>query len=206
MDVRLFNQLNIHYHTNENLARQLLPFARKFLSMPSKLTNTWDYKNTYTDLEGLALETELDFFVDYITDQANQYLITHNLKIKQSLKLSVSLFTSEMAEGDQHTAHNHPGALLSGLIYLNVPNNSAPLEFYSPRSKLTSWLNYIDELCYVASDEIFEITENHAIVVKPKNGLFLLWESWALHRVPKNNADERITMVFNIGVADADQL
>jgi len=38
-------------------------------------------------------------------------------------------------------------------------------------------------------------------MVVPKPGLFLFWESWAMHRVPPNqNIDGRITMVFNVGV------
>lgn len=203
MTERTFYSFNIHYHSNQSLARQLLPSARKFLSMPSKITNTWNYKNTYTDLEGLAIEPELDFFVAYILKYAYQYLENQNLKIKSSLRLTVSLFASEMTIGDQHTPHNHPGALLSGLIYLNVPDNSAPLEFYSPRSSLASWKTYIDESSYATNDPLFNITNSHTIVVTPHTGLFLLWESWAHHRVPMNNTDERTTMVFNIGVADA---
>jgi uncharacterized protein (TIGR02466 family) len=202
MTERTLYSFNIHHHSNQSLARQLLPLARKFLSMPSKLTNTWNYKNTYTELEGLASEPELDFFVEYILKYAYSYLESQNLKIKPSLKLTVSLFVSEMTIGDQHTSHNHPGALLSGLIYLNVPNNSAPLEFYSPRSTLASWKNYIDESTYTSDDSLFNITNSHTMFVTPYTGLFLLWESWAYHRVPKNSIDERITMVFNIGVTD----
>jgi hypothetical protein len=120
MTERTGYSFNIHHHTNQALARQLLPFARKFLSTPSKLTNTWNYKTTYSEVEGLAFEPELKFFVDYILEYSYKYLENQNIKIKSSLKLSVSLFTSEMTVGDQHTSHNHPGALLSGLIYLNM--------------------------------------------------------------------------------------
>jgi len=201
MDEKLFYSFTINHTQNTALAGQLLPLARKFLSMPSKLTNEWNYKNTYSEVDGLATEPELKFFVDYILEQSTAYLEKQNIKLKPNLGLWVSLFASEMVIGDEHAPHAHPGALLSGLIYLQVPPGSANLEFKSPRHVSAAWRNYLQEDSYTHTSEIFKIRDDHTIMVVPKPGLFLFWESWAMHRVPPNqNIDGRITMVFNVGV------
>ena len=203
MDEQVLYNLNISYFQNQTLAQQLLPLARKFLSNPSTLTNDWNYKNTYSGGVGLANEAELQFFVNYILTESYNYLNKHQLKLKPTVELWVSLFASEMFIGDEHSAHTHPGALLSGIIYLEIPPGSAKLEFKSPRTSNPSWLNYLEESSYSREGSIFTVTPDHTIVVNPTPGLFLLWESWALHRVPKNQSiDGRVTMVFNVGVQD----
>ena len=199
-----FYSFKLQYYQDNTLAEQLLPIARKFLSDPSKLTNEWNYKNTYTYQDGLAVEPDLKFFVDFILEKSYDYLKSQNIKLKPNIELWVSLFASEMHMGDEHDAHNHPGALLSGLIYLQCPIGSANLEFSSPRHSNKAWLNYLDESSYCNSNELFSIKPDHTIVVKPSPGLFLFWESWALHRVPPNQSiDGRITLVFNAGVDHA---
>lgn len=45
----------------------------------------------------------------------------------------------------------------------------------------------------------FPTTSYEKIVMVPKNGLLLMWESWLDHEVPRNNSDQRITLVFNLG-------
>lgn len=196
--------LKINHYSNIALSGQLLPIARKFLSMDDKLTNTWNYKNTYTDGVGLANEPELKFFVEHLKDLATDYLKKENFKLKSSVKLSVSVFFSEMKEGDQHAVHCHPGSILSGLIYLSVPVDSAKLEFKNPRHNMV-WLNFIEPIDpIVTQDPVIYDNINYNIVVEPSEGLMLLWESWAFHRVPINKSKEgRITLVFNIGIEHA---
>lgn len=194
----------LNYHNELALSRQLLPIARKFLSMEDYLTNEWNYKNTYTDSAGLATEPELKFFVDHLKELAYAYLTKENFKLAETVKLSVSIFASAMKDGDQHAAHQHPGSLLSGLIYLSVPKDSAKLEFRNPRHNVV-WLNFVKSVePVVTHGPITYNNVDHDIIVEPSEGLLLLWESWAYHRVPVNRSkEERVTLVFNIGVEDA---
>jgi uncharacterized protein (TIGR02466 family) len=197
-----FYSFAINYFKDRQLSEQLLPIARKFLSDPSKLTNEWDYKNTYTRDSGIADEPELKFFVDIILKASREYIENKSLKLIKTTDLWVSMFCSEMHEGDYHDAHTHPGALFSGLIYLEVPEGSSNLEFSTPRGQNPSWKTFLE---ISPTENIFEVDQlPHTIIVKPEPGLFLFWESWALHRVPTNNSiGPRITMVFNVGVERA---
>jgi uncharacterized protein (TIGR02466 family) len=201
MESHTFYSFSIKHFQDKNLAGQLLPITRKFLSDPSLLTNEWNYKNTYTIGEGLSTEPELKFFVDLILDNSKKFLDEQGIKIKSGYKLWVSMFASEMKMGDQHESHNHPGALLSGIFYLQVPPGSSKIEFYSPRNTNKAWKNFLDESSYELKSELFRVRPDHIIQIEPKDGLFLLWESWAHHKVPVNQSlDGRITLVFNVGV------
>lgn len=202
MNTATFYDFTINYHIDEELSNQLLPIAERFLNDKTKLTNAWDYKNTYSIDEGLSAEPELSFFVNYILKVSESYLQQRNLKIKDNFKLWISMFTSEMTMDDEHTTHDHPGALLSGLIYLKTPPGSSKLEFYHPRNTSPAWSKYITETS-PHDTELFRIKDGFRIEVNPRPGLFLFWESWAKHRVPPNQSSKgRTTMVFNVGVKD----
>lgn len=204
MPEHVLYSLPIQYHTNVELAKELLPIADKFLADSSRITNTWNYKNTYTPDPGLSKEPELAHFNNYILKYAKDYFDTRKIKLQHDLDYECSIFVSEMVKGDRHDYHDHPGALLSGLMYLDFPENSAPLEFYNPRSSNKTWTKYLMPT-YAIENELYSIADNHTITIKPHNGLFIFWESWADHRVPVNaSTSGRKTIVFNVGVKDAE--
>lgn len=203
MQEHVLYSLDVQYHTNVELAKELLPIADKFLADPSRLTNTWNYKNTYTPDPGLSEEPELQNFNNYVLKYAKEYLQKRNIKLHDGIDFECSIFVSEMVKGNRHDYHDHPGALLSGLMYLSVPEGSAPLEFYNPRSSNKAWVKFL-EPTYAIENELYSVSDNHTITVKPHNGLFIFWESWADHRVPTNASTAgRKTIVFNVGVTDA---
>ena len=109
----------------------------------------------------------------------------------KELVFDTFVFASEMRDGSSHDEHTHPGAILSGLLYLQVPKDSAPLIITDPRPfrKFISLPKLKDTQTNIAE-----------VLITPKTGLLVMWESWLPHLVPKSrNTDEgRITMVFNI--------
>ena len=190
---------NLNYTVDVDLSKKLLPVVKNILQDNTKLTNEWNYKNTYSDGPGLADDPSLSFFVDLILEKSYSF-IKKNYK-NFNKKLWVSLFASEMHKGDFHGAHRHPGALLSGILYLQVPENSAKLEFRSPKCEDPIW-TLVDSK-FNNSESFLKENKSKTIVVDPEEGLFLLWESWITHRVSTHNSDTpRITLVFNVGIQD----
>ena len=171
--------------SDENIAKKVLPIAKKILEEPSNNTNTWNYKTTYSkDCSNIK---ELDFFKDYIVNLGSEYLNSTGYK---RLSLVPEIFFSEMIAGDYHGQHEHPNSILSGLIYLNVPENSAPIRFYDPRPHT----KYVT----IPIAESNEKNWTH-YNVKPHAGLVLIWPSWLTHEVLVNKSvDGRITAVFNL--------
>jgi uncharacterized protein (TIGR02466 family) len=189
--------LSLYKETNINLQQKLIPIAKKYLSDNKYLTNEWGYKNTYTFDEGLALSPEMCFFVDYILDVSKIMYERSGYTLDPQYKLWTSIFTSEMFYGDKHDAHCHPGALYSGLIYLNVPEGSSPIQFKNPKDPI------FHKVMRTKSNKCgtINLDDDGTLTIEPHDGLFLMWDSWAFHRVPENKSTEgRMTIVFNVGV------
>jgi uncharacterized protein (TIGR02466 family) len=176
----------------ESLSDEMLPIAKKYLSDDKFITNAWGYKNTYNADAGLEQFSDFKVFVDFITQAANNFLEKQEYD-SSKIKLHPQIFVSEMFENDYHTRHAHAGSLLSGILYLQVPDKSSPIVFTDPRP-------YRDFLCLPKKNKA-----NDQIFIEPVKGLFLIWESWLNHEVPKNfSKTGRITIVFNLGWSQID--
>jgi uncharacterized protein (TIGR02466 family) len=187
-DFGLFFPTVIATDFNKELAEQMLPVAKKYLSDCNILTNALDYKTTYSSGNGIEHNPDVAPFLNYINKKAKEYLEKcgyDTLKIS----LNAKIFVSEMQYGDSHHSHVHPNCILSGIMYLQVPNGSAPIVFSDVRSakRMISLPRQHDT--YINQSEV---------VVCPEPGMLLIWESWLSHSVPKNLSNTgRITIVFN---------
>ena len=169
------------------MAEKLLPVAKKYLEDKSKLTYTWDYKNTYTKkLENCP--EDIEFFSKYISELGNEFLKNMGYS-KRSFKTQI--FFSEMISGDCHEIHTHPNCILSGVFYLNVPKGSSDIKFHDPSPfKKIVRLDIEDDSNNLSWDW-FKIT--------PQAGMILIWKSHIEHEVLTNQSEDgRITAVFNL--------
>ena len=188
MDIQFFFPTAICSIMDKNLAHKLLPVAKKYLNTPELLTYTWGYKNTYSSNNGLENQIEFKELVIFLKDQAANYMQSLGYDLSPEI-FDINIFTSEMNNGDQHGMHTHQNSIVSGVFYLSVPENSSDIYFYDPRP-FRKFVNY----------PLLENKETtwQNIRISPLEGLLLMWESWIEHEVPENNADGRITIVFNI--------
>jgi len=191
MHIDYFFPTAISVSKNTQLATQLMPVAKKYLADDSFITNTWSYKNTYTADGGLSTFDDIAPFKEFIEQAGHNYLTELGYDVSD-LTFSVQIFASEMRENDSHAAHTHPNSLLSGVFYLQVPPGSAPIVFDDPRSFRK----------FVSLPKLDNSTNWERVHFVPEDGLFLIWESWITHEVPRNfSKDGRITLVFNLGRA-----
>lgn len=177
--------------TDKDLVKRLLPIAEKVLAEPENNTNTWAYKTSYSkDHSSLP---ELKFFIDYAKETGKKYL--GSLGYKQ-INLNCEIFFSEMFEGDFHAAHEHPNTLLSGIVYLRVPEGSSKIRFHDPR-----FHNKVINLPVVESNQANWLWYD----IAPEEGLVLIWPGWLNHEVLKNQSkDGRLTAVFNLTLLSPD--
>ena len=184
------------------LAEKLLPIARKYLSDETFITNTWNYKNTFGNGHKLYKMPDISPFVEFIKEKSHSFL--YNCGYDSSkLMFNVELFFSEMFDGDFHQRHTHPNSMLSGILYLQVPENSAPLVIYDPRS-CRKFLTFpqLQNMSNVSNPQ----ASWDRIFLKPETGKFLMWESWLEHEVLINKSVEgRMTAVFNVSVVNEHQ-
>lgn len=189
MNIDYFFPTAIYSEKLEQLASDLLPVVNRHLNSKENLTYHWGYKTTFTVESGLEKYQELNIFTELIVDRAKKFLDNQGYDVSNA-EFTIQIFASDMTVNDSHGIHAHPNALISGVFYLDVEEASAPIIFYDPRP-------FRKFLALPRSKET--IASYEKVMFVPMNGLFLLWESWLEHEVPRNTSTKRITLVFNLG-------
>ena len=101
-----------------------------------------------------------------------------------------SLWVNLLKPGGQHSAHIHPHSILSGTLYVDVPEGSGEIRFEDPRLPMMM-------AAPVRRDDAAEELRPF-VSVAPRSGLLLMWESWLRHEVlPGHAKAERLSISFN---------
>jgi uncharacterized protein (TIGR02466 family) len=113
----------------------------------------------------------------------------HDLAWEVKPKLD-SLWVNRLKPGGHHSAHIHPHSILSGTLYVDVPDGSGAIRFEDPRLPMMM----------AAPPRHPEAPEplRPFVTVCPRPGQLLLWESWLRHEVlPGTGRKERLSVSFN---------
>lgn len=101
-----------------------------------------------------------------------------------------SLWVNILKSGGGHSGHIHPHSILSGTIYVEVPEGSGPLKLEDPRLPMLMAAPPRTPTAPSEARPFFYAT--------PQPGTIFLWESWLRHEVPPGtNRVERISISFN---------
>ncbi len=109
--------------------------------------------------------------------------------LARPLKLD-SLWVNVMERGGTHSGHIHPHSVVSGTIYVAVPEGSGALKLEDPRLGL---MMAAPTRTPDAPPELQSF-----VYAEPRAGTIFLWESWLRHEVMPSQAKEpRISISFN---------
>jgi uncharacterized protein (TIGR02466 family) len=101
-----------------------------------------------------------------------------------------SLWVNLLKPGGHHSAHIHPHSILSGTLYVEVPDGSGPIRFEDPRLPMMM-------AAPVRRADAPEKLQPF-VSIAPRAGLLLLWESWLRHEVmPAAAKGDRLSISFN---------
>ncbi|WP_375248568.1 TIGR02466 family protein [Sphingomonas sp.] len=122
------------------------------------------------------LKRHLDRHVAAFARDVGMDLGGHKLKLD-------SLWVNVMKAGGTHSGHLHPHSVVSGTVYIAVPDGSGALKLEDPRLPML--------MAAPARDGTF-------VYAEPRPGTIFLWESWLRHEVMRNAAKaDRISISFN---------
>jgi uncharacterized protein (TIGR02466 family) len=94
-----------------------------------------------------------------------------------------SLWVNLLKSGGHHSGHIHPHSIISGTFYVEAPARSGAIRFEDPRLPLMM-------AAPPRADQF--------VMVQPRAGLLLMWESWLRHEVlPGTGRGERLSISFN---------
>jgi uncharacterized protein (TIGR02466 family) len=101
-----------------------------------------------------------------------------------------SLWVNLLKAGGHHSAHIHPHSILSGTLYIEVPDGAGTIRFEDPRLPMMM-------AAPVRREDAPEDLRPFA-AVEPRSGLLLMWESWLRHEVlPGTAKNDRLSISFN---------
>ena len=107
-----------------------------------------------------------------------------------------SFWVNVLAPGGVHSGHIHPNAVLSGTVYVTMPDGAGAIRFEDPR------LDKMMAAPPVRADA--PDPQRRFLYRTPLPGEVLIWESWLRHEVMQNRADvPRLSVSFNYGLVDA---
>ncbi len=101
-----------------------------------------------------------------------------------------SLWVNKLKRGGHHSAHIHPHSILSGTLYVEVPDGAGAIRFEDPRlpMMMAAPIRRPD-----APEPLLPF-----VTVHPRPAQLLLWESWLRHEVlPGTGRADRLSVSFN---------
>lgn len=138
---------------------------------------------------------------DRLTERVHKMAagLSDNLGYSKGRHLEVTtMWSISNPPGSSNRAHIHPGALWSGVYYVQAPEGAGQIEFTDPRTvNLMSYASYIPNTkrkteCWTK------------VKIKPIAGKMLMFPSWLYHSVEPNLSNingrdgERVIISFNI--------
>lgn len=134
---------------------------------------------------------EIEKLMSFI--MAQSYVILSHSKVNEKLPLALQeCWLNINGKESKNLKHSHGNALLSGVVYIDVPENSGNIRFYSQLNNSYYYKSY-----YSSDSEFL----HQYISYKPINKKVIIFQSHLEHDVEENVTNkERYSIAFNIGI------
>ena len=168
--------------------------AKKYM-----VKNSWDKRTfngttitTYYDdknINYLGLVDDIQM-LSTINNMSRYFL--ESLGIDESIDLQIESWLNLNLPLTSHYQHEHFGAILGGVIYLETDNLSGNLVIHDP-VKLRMQANTYHAKKFKENNPL------HIFSITPEIGKLIMFESWVTHSVgPNLSPNDRISIAFNI--------
>jgi uncharacterized protein (TIGR02466 family) len=143
---------------------------------------------------GYTGNNDIGAIKEFILENAKAYLEHAGYNL-EGVELEVpNIWCNEMVSGATQNDHNHVGCLLSGCIYLEVPDNGGVIKFCNPATRFDRVELPIKKYNEYTSDWW---------AVNPKVGQLLMWPSHIVHGVPASNFEGvRRSVAFDVTIKE----
>jgi len=176
---------------NRELATHYLPIIKGILDEQADESFFWKGKTTHNqDDFRLAEHPEMGLMKEFVWNVSKQYLEQTGFD-PNYLKGDIFLIANALEKDSFHKSHTHFDCVLSGVWYLQVPENTSPLEFEDP--VFARQLRHIPVI-----DENNPYTWKSSYLY-PDEGYYTVFPNWHRHAVlPNDSLDSRIAISWNI--------
>jgi uncharacterized protein (TIGR02466 family) len=166
-----------------------LAHSIRTLAQDDEAGRRWSAEHRYSGYTSYASLNDLPKRDPAIADLARM-LVRHATKFADECAFDLprkprldSLWVNLLKGAGHHSGHIHPHSIISGTLYVEVPEGAGEIRFEDPRLPLM--------MAAPTRPDTFA-------TVQPRPGLLLLWESWLRHEVLAGAAKgDRLSISFN---------
>jgi uncharacterized protein (TIGR02466 family) len=164
-------------------------YKMRDLSEGRKLTNVGGWQSENLPLE----EPELQVMFNEIINRVN--LVHNELGFSKNIKQKIdNSWININKRGNFNRPHIHPGAIFSGVVYINCSKDSGNINFLNP---VKSHIYHIEDSIV----ENFNGFNSQRYFQTPEVGKLLFFPGWLEHYVDPNDSDtDRVSISFNTTV------
>jgi uncharacterized protein (TIGR02466 family) len=165
--------------------------SEKLLELDPDETHTEILTTFYNNKDFLGKISDQSL-LNFIDSKSREFL---NLRgFDPTCHLEITSWLQVYPPGTHFDKHDHYGAILSGVVYLQTPQGCGNIRFYNPNTGRRATDVFFGRL-KTRSNEY-----NHSDVeYTPIKGEMLMFESWLEHSVDVNTSSEnRIAVSFNV--------
>jgi hypothetical protein len=118
-----------------------------------------------------------------LKEQATNAVVEYTKKLGLFAVKPVGSWFTVIGKGQGISRHRHPGSVVSGVIWIDLPEGSPDLEFWDPTNPLR-----------MLEQPVME----HTLTAGATEGTLVLWPSWLEHQtIPSESEKPRISISFN---------
>ena len=153
--------------------------------------NGYSGYTSYASLNDLAWRMPAFAALERVLDaHAARFARALDFDLRRKKLVCDSLWVNVLEPGGAHSGHIHPHSVLSGVVYIAVPEGASSIRFEDPRLAM---------MMAAPMRKPGARADNQTFVhVAPERGAVLMWESWLRHEVLRNDAEEaRVSVSFN---------
>ena len=154
----------------------------------SNIGNSWHSSDHYMGEDNLISSI--------LSSSISSYFIDNKI-FKEKIQYCISnAWININAKGGSNALHDHPGASLSGVFWINAPKDSGNIVFKNPHNFVESSTlpRYADHLSA-------SFNKYQSFYLEPKEGYMVLFPSHIQHNVNENLSNEdRISISFNLQI------
>jgi len=174
---------------NKKMLKEILRLRKTVQSSNRSSVNGW---------QSVKKLQEFDFiqtFLDFVKVPIVQSLLDMNLDLSKNNLIISQAWANVNPPNSYNISHQHPDSFLSGVYYLQSPENSGNIIFEDPRNP---WC--LLQSSYLKFDEFSSLEVSY----EPKEGMFMLFPSYLSHRVgPNLSKEDRVSISFNVSISKA---
>lgn len=144
----------------------------------------------------MEMDPRIQDFAAYVAISSGNILADQGYMVNGMGAYFQSMWCQEHHKGSGMDQHTHPGSLMVGFYFIDVPDNSSAITFFDPRAGKVAY-----PLTESSNEDITYASNAFHMAARP--GLLVITNSWLPHAFTRHGSSKPLRFIhFNIGITE----